>query len=50
MFTPPSPTIIQETEHMDAEQIEKQTTVTLPYIQGLSEPIKRILEHAAKND
>ena len=26
------------------EQIEKQTTVTLPYIQGLSEPIKRILE------
>ena len=38
---PLSPT---PTHEMDAEQTEKQTTLTLPYIQGLSEPIKRILE------
>ena len=41
---PLSPTPTQEAEGTDAEQIKKQTTVTLPYIQGLSEPIKRILE------
>ena len=35
---------LQEAEDMDAEQTERQTTITLPYIQGLSEPIKRILE------
>ena len=38
----PAPT--QGIDDTDTEQAEKQTTVTLPYVQGLLEPIKRILE------
>ena len=49
---PPLPFTTAPTQHadsMDAEA-EKQTTVTLPYVRGLSESIKRIQKWLQKVD
>ena len=49
---PPLPFATAPTQYadsMDAEA-EKQTTVTLPYVRGLSESIKQILKRLQKVD